>query len=627
MSNFLITGSTGFIGKQVLKQLAQGEERLLLLVRSPEKAAAVFSKQGFGGSEAARRIHFLNGDLSEPNLGMKPADYERALQADVILHAGGPMSITLDNAEAQRTFLEGSRHLAELAERIHKARGLRHFIHVVGYMSPFHDGNVDPEADVFRMDHFMKDEGPYERMKFLADLFIRQQALRHGYPLSVVNPSTVVGASPTGATEQTGGLGILVHAVRKRLMPVVPGGASHWVPLVANDALAGLLVHLAREANPDGGTYNVLGRKETGPNMKELLALISRELAVPAPRGALPVSLLHSVMRTGLGRLTGIPAESMAFITERSFDTKATEALIERVGAKPLEVTGLLPMVVADLDHRLTHPGAADPEHWTRERKGDLAALVREGLGEPWVIVHGLLSGADDFVPLAEHLHASTGNPVWLLDLPGFGRSPLLREDRHSLESYVKAVSDAIADSPVPVRLVGHSFGARIAAETAKEAAGAKIETLTLLQPVLHRPKARAWRRALSGPRGTASALLRSLPAQALRNAMLREGVFAAPEEIPDGYVETIVRSLTSPRIAAANADMLHTLYRKLSAEPWTPALSTLPDTTVVWGTKDRTYALPEAYRDRSGTQLVPYGHQFPVSHPAVTAKLLAEQA
>ncbi|SCW60522.1 hypothetical protein SAMN04487970_101973 [Paenibacillus tianmuensis] len=60
------------------------------------------------------------------------------------------------------------------------------------------------------------------------------------------------------------------------------------------------------------------------------------------------------------------------------------------MGAKPLKVTELLP---TDLDYRLTHPGTAEPEHWNRERKGDLAALVREGLGEPWIIVHGLLSG------------------------------------------------------------------------------------------------------------------------------------------------------------------------------------------------------------------------------------------
>ncbi|PUA41162.1 nonribosomal peptide synthetase MxaA [Paenibacillus elgii] len=626
MSELLITGSTGFIGKQVLKQLAQGEERLLLLVRSPEKAAATLSKQGFGSSDVAERIHFLKGDLSEPNLGMNPADYNRALQADVIIHSGGPMSITLDNAKAQRTFLEGSRHLAELAERVHKARGLRHFIHVVGYMSPIHDGNVDPDADVFRMDDFMKGEVPYERMKFLADLLIRQQALRHGYPLSVVNPSTVVGASPTGATEQTGGLGILVHAVRKGLMPVVPGGASHWVPIVANDALAGVIVHLAREAKPEGGTYNMLGRKEAGPNMKELLDLIAQELAVPAPRGALPVSLLRGVMKTGLGRLTGIPAESLAFITERSFDTKTTEKLIGRMGAKPLAVTELLPMVVADLDYRLTHPGASEPAHWSRERKGDLAALVREGLGEPWVIVHGLLSGADDFVPLAEHLHASTGNPVWLLDLPGFGRSPLLREGRHSLESYAKAVSEAIADSPVPVRLVGHSFGARIALETANGPAGGKLSTLALLQPVLHRPDVGALRSALSGTRRTASAALRLMSVRAMRNTMLREGVFAAEEEIPDGYVETIVRSLTSPRIAAANADMLHSLYRKLPAKPAMPVLPTSLHTTVIWGTKDLAYTLPEAYRNQAGTQLVSYSHQFPVSHPAATAKLLAKQ-
>ncbi len=36
------------------------------------------------------------------------------------------------------------------------------------------------------------------RTKFLPDLYIRQQASAVGYPLSVINPPTVVGSSKTG---------------------------------------------------------------------------------------------------------------------------------------------------------------------------------------------------------------------------------------------------------------------------------------------------------------------------------------------------------------------------------------------------------------------------------------------
>lgn len=71
-------------------------------------------------------------------------------------------------------------------------------------------------------------ESAYEEMKFQADAYIREHAKQYGYPLSVVNPSTVVGPRPTGETEQTGGIGLLIGAVQKGLMPVVPGGKSFW---------------------------------------------------------------------------------------------------------------------------------------------------------------------------------------------------------------------------------------------------------------------------------------------------------------------------------------------------------------------------------------------------------------
>ena len=68
-------------------------------------------------------------------------------------------------------------------------KGLQHFIHVVGYMSPFDDENSKIAIDVFEEGNdYLKIKNPYERTKFLADLYIRQQASAVGYPLSVINP-------------------------------------------------------------------------------------------------------------------------------------------------------------------------------------------------------------------------------------------------------------------------------------------------------------------------------------------------------------------------------------------------------------------------------------------------------
>lgn len=612
-----MTGSTGFIGKETLRQWAGREDTLLLLVRTPGKAQRMLQEIGLSGR---KDIHLLQGDLSAPGLGLSADDTALAMTADVIVHSGGTMDITLGSDAARRVFLEGARHLAELAERIHRSKGLRHMIHVVGYMSPFHDGNVDPEADVMRMDRFMEGEGAYERMKFLADLYIRQQSLKHGYPLSVVNPSTIVGAKPAGVTEQTGGLGILVHAVRHRLMPLVPGGPDYWVPLVANDVVARAIVRLACDEAPNGGTYNMLGDKEASPNMNELLGAIARELRMPIPRLSAPVGLLRTVMGTGLGRMTGIPAESLAFITNRSFRTEESKRLLQQMGQEnDFDVRDVLPFVIADLDYRLSVPGYADPARFSRRRAGRLAALMREGTGTPWLLVHGLLGGADDFAPLADRLHELTGAPVWLLDLPGFGRSPSPVADG-GLDGHAAAVYEAAAALGGRVQLVGHSLGAAVAARAAALLQDG-LERLILLQPVLHRPRGGV-QRALSASPATARLLLRRMTPRAVAAAMRRNGSFAADgSDMPPGYADAVARRLSSPRIAAANAAMLRALHH----QPLTLVASDLSRygdrAAILWGERDLAYSMPESFERLVRVTRIPYGHQFPISHPLETAE------
>lgn len=618
MSVMFITGGTGFIGKEVIKQLAKGGDRLLLLVRSVEKASAELNRMGLGGEN--KHITLLQGDLSAPGLGLHPDDRELARTADVIIHAGGTMNITLDSTTARQTFLDGARHIAELAADVHQEKGLRHFIHIVGYMSPFHDNNIHMETDVFQADDLLKKEGPYERMKFLSDLYIRQQAREHVYTLSVVNPCTLVGAKPAGTTEQTGGLGILVEALRRKVMPVIPGGSSYWVPIAASDDLADIIAFLARDAAPSGRTYNVLGEKEREPDMRELLSIISRELRMPAPRLSVPVPLIRATMRAGGSRLTGIPAESLSFITSRSFRTETTNELLERMGKPPLHISGILPMAIADLDYRLTYPNRKEPEGYVKERRGDLSVLVKEGNGVPWVLVHGMFSGADDLVPLADQLHERTGNPVWIVDLPGFGRSPSLRQG-DALQGNVEALCRAIEDHPGPIRLAGHSFGAVLAAK-ATAALQDKVQRLFLLQPVLHKPRNRV-RRWHSTSAQWSRFLLQLLSAGSLTRMMLREEGIEDQSELPEGYIESVIRGLSSPRITAANAAMLHMVHHHL------PDLmpADLPDVpiTILWGEKDKVYTITEPFRQDPRVNAVPFGHQFPVFRSRETVELLIE--
>ncbi|MGO0061817.1 alpha/beta fold hydrolase [Brevibacillus fluminis] len=617
-----VTGGTGVIGKEVLKQLQHGDEEIFVLCRSKEKAERLFNQLGVGESG---RIDFLIGDLQKERLGLDAAAYEKALTTDVIIHAGGTMDITLAAELARKTFRDGAVHLADLARTIHQTRGLRQFVHVVGYMSPFGDENVDREADVFSMDSFLQGEGAYERMKFLADLYIRQQAQTHGYPLAVMNPSTVIGARPTGETEQVGGLGILVDAMNRGLMPVIPGGANHWLPLVTNDDVARAVVRVVRQAQPTSGTYTLLGDKATSHSMPQLLALMARQMRIPVPKLAIPLGWMQKAMGWGLARMTGIPKESMAFITEREFPNESAKQLLAVNGGENERlflVDDVLPFAIADLDYRLTNQPGAGLEQFERRRLANLSAFYKKGTGQPWVLLHGLFSHAEALLPLATQLHEKTGNPVWLIDLPGFGRSPSLDTETgsESVETIVNALHESLAALPDqgPIRLVGHSWGAYLAGNVAPRL-GAKLDQLILLQPAFEAPHDRLLKWASATPK-LLRLMLRRLRPSAWAKRMIDAGAFSSASEHVPIYAKQVADSLRSRRIAYANAHAMQLLFHR--ASPLAPDDLLGSRATIVWGLHDKAYTLPAEYAGLAAI-MVPYDHQFPLAHPEETAALL----
>jgi pyruvate dehydrogenase E2 component (dihydrolipoamide acetyltransferase) len=94
-------------------------------------------------------------------------------------------------------------------------------------------------------------------------------------------------------------------------------------------------------------------------------------------------------------------------------------------------------------------------------------------------LIHGLFAEADSFTLLARRL-AKGGLRVLAIDLPGHGASDATVKD---LDQATEAVAMALrATASGPVRLVGHSLGAMIAARIAAERE-VEIDRLMLLAP------------------------------------------------------------------------------------------------------------------------------------------------
>jgi nucleoside-diphosphate-sugar epimerase/pimeloyl-ACP methyl ester carboxylesterase len=639
LAHIFITGGTGFIGTHTLAQLAQENHTVSVLVRSSSRWEQIC--KGLGWSDSAdsilSRIRPVIGDLGMPGLGLSHSDREKVLTADVIIHAGGPMDIRISEAVARVVFLQAAEEMLRLAADIQLRGGLQHFIHVVGFKSPWTDENMRNPAPIIA---HLEEGPPYELMKCLADLRIREGAQELGFPLSIVHPSVVIGSSLHGGTPQTGGLGILIRATARGLMSIVPGGSTHWLPLVHVDHVATFINLLTKEASPPPTqTYYLLDDPKEGLSMQELVSMIAKELRVRKPHGSISPKWLSKLLGTTLGQKLGIPKESLEFIVKTStpFPLEPKEHLLHK-HKLPNKVQGeMLPFTMADLDFQLVH-GHMPTEGFVRGKRGPLASLERRGtdrrLTEEGLIssdaglqlerrplkpkstllfVHGTFSGADCLLPLAAQFPEYD---VCLVDLPGFGRSPY-HHAADVMEGHIAALVEAIRAFDSPVTLIGHSLGGLLAAH-AYARVPEQIHRLHLLQPALQ-PAARMYRSARLN-----HLALRRLREKDLRKQLLAQRCFVDISDIPTSYVTYVLQELQSPRVRKTTAETLSALARAEVLPPQQQA-ELLREASILWGTQDRAFTWAEELRS-AYTMEIEAAHHFPISHPELTAQLLRQQ-
>jgi nucleoside-diphosphate-sugar epimerase/pimeloyl-ACP methyl ester carboxylesterase len=598
-----LTGGTGFIGRHLLAKLAS-RHQIYVLVRQQNRLHAIVNQLP---TDQRPNILPIIGDLKEPRLGVDDASYKQMLDTDLIIHAGGPMNIALSLPEAEQSFLSPAKSLVQLARDIHATKGLRHFIHVVGFMSPYHEQNAMSD-----MDHLLDKEPPYERMKFLADSYIRKALHSANIPLSTVNPSVVVGNSFSGRTEQLGGLSILVDAVRRNLMPLVPGGDDYWLPMVHVDHVASFIASLANAPGLSSNTYYLLDPKQSSPSVRALIQLIAHELRTAQPLGKVPLPLMKSVLGMGVGKLLGIPKESMNFLVTSEFSVN-TKLEIERMSeTKSAIVPSTLPFVVTDLDYRLSHSEVNRQETFSQRRRTNIIVLEQQSQGIPVIFLHGTFSGADALLPIAGSLNDVN---TWFIDLPGFGRTPYHHEPS-VIDGYVDSVAAMIIDLDRPVILVGHSFGGLIAARVMQRHPSL-IHRLIMLQPVLH-PVESKYRN-----QGLTKLILNYVRPARLKKGLLKSKNFMADSRALEDYAHYVVHDLRSPRIRTTNAAVMSALTQSQSIQ-LNPAMWDETKVSILWGDMDQAHYIPQPYEHLAITR-IPYGHQFPIEHPELTGQWIRE--
>jgi thioester reductase-like protein len=279
MGAVLLTGATGFVGKEILDRFLDRGRRVYALVRAPDDDAA-----------KARLAPHANltpvaGDIEKPGLGLAtPLE-----DVTTIVHCAASVSFDLSLAESRRVNVDGTRHVLDLAERCERLERLSYVSTAYVAGEPRRLFQED-ELDVGQ-----RFRNPYERSKFEAEQMLRERA--NGLPLQVLRPSIVVGDSRTGRTSSFNVLYGPLKALARGAIPAIPGRRASPVDVVPVDYVADRTVDLA-EHGSDGTYHLVAGRNAT--TVGRLLDLASAQLGRRPPAVLPPTAyrrLLHPWLR------------------------------------------------------------------------------------------------------------------------------------------------------------------------------------------------------------------------------------------------------------------------------------------------------------------------------------------
>jgi NAD(P)-dependent dehydrogenase (short-subunit alcohol dehydrogenase family) len=340
MTSYLVTGATGFIGRNLVERLLERGGDIHVLVREGSRGRLDELVERWG---AQGRIHPVTGDLEAPMLGVDEAwiaEHEGSI--DHVFHLAAIYDMTAPDERNEALNVGGTQQLVALVNALNA--GCLHHVSSVAVAGAY--------KGFFREDMF--DEGqplpsPYHRTKFESERIVREQVR---VPWRVYRPAIVIGDSRTGEMDKIDGPYYFFKAIQKArdLLPQwfpLAGpevGNTNLVPVdyVADalDAIAhregldGRAFHLADpKMVPSGEALNHFAKAAHAP---QLAMRVDSKLLDALPKGTFSLLMqlpaLKDVRRAVLADF-GIPDEIVEHVGFRcSFDTRDAEQALAGSG-------------------------------------------------------------------------------------------------------------------------------------------------------------------------------------------------------------------------------------------------------------------------------------------------------
>lgn len=231
--SLLITGGTGFLGKNVVPNIGKRYRITLCGLTS-------------------------NDDI-QVNLAKNVPEFPE--QYDVIFHAAGKAHVIPHTEEEIKSFydvnLQGTKNLCAALEKVGVPKSFI-FVSTVAVYGCEEGEDIDES-------HPLNGNTPYALSKIQAEQFLTDWCKKNNVILSIIRPSLIAGPNPPG------NLGAMISGIKLGKYLSIGGGKARKSVLMVNDIP--ILIDLLKDK---GGIYNVCD--DSQPSFKELETTIATQL-------------------------------------------------------------------------------------------------------------------------------------------------------------------------------------------------------------------------------------------------------------------------------------------------------------------------------------------------------------
>jgi len=245
MAKYFVTGATGFVGGEIVKQLVGRGHKVIALVRSPQKATIL----------KALGVEIHAGDITDRETLKAPMT-----GVDGVFHVAAWYKVGVKEPLADQINVDGTRNVLKTMETLQIPRGV-----YTSTLAVFSDtkGRVPDET----YQSFGVHLSHYDRTKWIAHYRVALPKIEEGLPLTIVMPGLVYGPSDTSGMHTA-----LVDLLRGRL-PMTPAKTGFcWAHI--EDTARGHIQ--AMEKGKPGETYIIAGPRHTFEYAFDLAASIAK---------------------------------------------------------------------------------------------------------------------------------------------------------------------------------------------------------------------------------------------------------------------------------------------------------------------------------------------------------------